>query len=345
MANLALDDPKAAAAAEAGALTAPDARAADPAMGRRLPDVTAKSAAEVAAYLDELLNASFFRGNEPENGLVVDGGRPVTLVGAAVNTTFAAIDAAAAAGVELLLVHHTSWPYIDRSLHERKLARLRELGVSLYCAHASLDGADRIGTGFALAELLGIAVDGRFAEYEGAPAGVYGTWPGRLDRLVSAVRGAIGGEPEVLRLHDRCKRVGIVPGAGGLTGWLEEARDLGCDTYLSGEGSMYTRMFAAEAGINLVLAGHYRTEAPGIRGLAARLSAEHRPVVDVRRGRAVRLTEEEGRQVGTVGAIEVDAAADAGHAAAVRVLPERPSMAGPVTGRHARAADAPMGDP
>ena len=66
----------------------------------------------------------------------------------------------------------------------------------------------------------------------------------------------------------------MVTGAGGMTDWLEEARDLGCDTYLSGEGSMYTRMFAAEAGINLVLAGHYRTEAPGIRGLAARLSAE-----------------------------------------------------------------------
>lgn len=274
LANLALDDPKAAAAAEAGTLNAPDPPPAEPAIGRRLADVKARPAAEVAAYLDELLNAPFFKDNEPENGLVVDGGRPVTLVGAAVNTTFAAIDAAAAAGVELLLVHHTSWPYIDRSLHERKLARLRELGVSLYCAHASLDGADRIGTGFALAELLGIAVDGRFAEYEGAPAGVHGTWKGDLDGLVRTIAASIGGQPEVQRASDRSTRVGIVPGAGGLTGWLEEARDLDCDTYLSGEGSMYTRMFAAEAGINLVLAGHYRTEAPGIRGLAARLSEE-----------------------------------------------------------------------
>ena len=119
-----------------------------------------------------------------------------------------------------------------------------------------------------------MAVDGRFAEYEGAPAGVYGAWPGSLDGLVRAVGGAIGGQPEVLRSRDACRRVGIVPGAGGLTGWLEEARDLGCDTYLSGEGSMYTRLFAAEAGMNLVLAGHYRTEAPGIRGLAAGLSAD-----------------------------------------------------------------------
>ena len=89
--------------------------------------MSGRSAAEVAAYLDELLNAALFRDNEPENGLVVDGGRPVTIVAAAVNTTFDAIDAAAAAGVELLLVHHTSWSYIDRSLHEPKMARLREL--------------------------------------------------------------------------------------------------------------------------------------------------------------------------------------------------------------------------
>jgi putative NIF3 family GTP cyclohydrolase 1 type 2/ribonuclease HI len=274
LANLALDDPRAAAAAEAEGLTAPDPPAADSAIGRRLANLKARPATEVAAYLDQLLNAIFFRANEPENGLVVDSGRPVTLVGAAVNTTFAAIDAAAAAGVELLLVHHTSWPYIDRSLHEQKLAHLRERHISLYCAHASLDGADRIGTGFALADLLGIAVDGRFAEYEGAPAGVHGAWKGGLAGLVRKITASVGGPPEVLRAHDRCTRVGIVPGAGGLTGWLEEARGLGCDTYLSGEGSMYTRMFAAETGINLVLAGHYRTEAPGIRSLAARLSAQ-----------------------------------------------------------------------
>jgi putative NIF3 family GTP cyclohydrolase 1 type 2 len=159
-----------------------------------------RSASDVGSYLDELLNAPAFRDNEPENGLVIDAGRPVTRVGVAVNTTFEAIDAAAAAATELLLVHHTSWSYIDRSLHEPKMARLRDARISLYCAHASLDGADRIGTGFALAGLIGMDVQGRFAEYEGAPAGVYGAWQqGSLDSLLSALVGAIGGQPEVIR--------------------------------------------------------------------------------------------------------------------------------------------------
>jgi putative NIF3 family GTP cyclohydrolase 1 type 2/ribonuclease HI len=271
LANMALDDPRAAAAAESARLPAPRASVA-PTPAPPRAEVVPRSPSAIADFIDMLLNAASFRANEPENGLIVDAGRPVTLVGAAVNTSFAAIDAAADAGAELLLVHHTSWSFIDRSLHEPKLARLRERGVSLYCAHASLDGADRIGTGFALAALLGMAVDGRFADYEGAPAGVLGEWKGSLADLVRKTASAIGGQPEVVENSTRSARVGIVTGAGGLTSFVEEARDLGCDTYLTGEGSMYTRLFAREAGINLVLAGHYRTETPGIKGLAAEVA-------------------------------------------------------------------------
>ena len=75
-------------------------------------------------------------------------------------------------------------------------------------------------------------------------------------------------------------RVGIVTGAGGMTSWLEEAIGLGCDTYLTGEGSMYTRLYAKEAGINLILGGHDLTERPGIEALgrraAERFGIEHR---------------------------------------------------------------------
>lgn len=236
--------------------------------------MTAVPVANATAWLDDLLDAPSFRTHEPENGLIVDAGRDVRRIGAAVNTSFQAIEAAAVADIDLLLVHHASWSYIDLGLHEEKLARLKLLGISLYCAHASLDGAPDIGTGASLARLLGIDVQGRFAEYEGAPAGVRGIWPGSLDDLVARLVREIGGVPEVVRSQSRCDRVGIVTGAGGMTSWVEEARALGCDTYLTGEGSMYTRLYAREAHLNLVLAGHYRTEAPGIRALAER-TAQH----------------------------------------------------------------------
>lgn len=223
---------------------------------------------EIAAFLDAVLRADSFRAEEPENVLLIDADRPVGLLGAAVNTTFAAIARAAELGVGMLLVHHPSWPDIDLGLHERKMERLRELGVSLYGAHASLDAAPNVGTGDSLARGLGIEVEARFAEYHGAPAGVYGPWEGTLAEFVDAVTRATGAQPEVHANANSCDRVAILTGGGGLTGWLDEAAELGCDTYLTGEGSMYTRLWAKEAGVNLVLAGHYRTEAPGIRSLA-----------------------------------------------------------------------------
>jgi len=77
--------------------------------------------------------------------------------------------------------------------------------------------------------------------------------------------------------HNHAKsfgRVALVPGGGGETAYVDEARQLGCDTFVTGEGSLFTRMFAKECGMNLLLATHQSTEAPGIRALGARL-AEH----------------------------------------------------------------------
>ena len=53
---------------------------------------------------------------------------------------------------------------------------------------------------------------------------------------------------------------------------VEEARSLGCDTYLTGEGSMYTKLYAREAGINLIFGTHYATESPGPKALAEHLA-------------------------------------------------------------------------
>lgn len=44
--------------------------------------------AEVTAYVDELLRVAAYDEGEPSNGLMVDTGRPVTRIAAAVNTSF-----------------------------------------------------------------------------------------------------------------------------------------------------------------------------------------------------------------------------------------------------------------
>ena len=94
------------------------------------------------------------------------------------------------------------------------------------------------------------------------------------DELIAGVARVLGRAPETHRNHASAGRIGIVTGAGGMTSWLEEAVGLGCDTYLTGEGSMYTRLYAKEAGINLILGGHDLTERPGIEALGERTAAQ-----------------------------------------------------------------------
>jgi putative NIF3 family GTP cyclohydrolase 1 type 2 len=69
--------------------------------------------------------------------------------------------------------------------------------------------------------------------------------------------------------HARFGRIAIVPGAGGSTRYLAAAVERGCDTFLTGEGSLYTDLFAREVGLTLVYASHFATEFPGICALAA----------------------------------------------------------------------------
>lgn len=227
---------------------------------------------EVVAYIDELLDVATYAEEEPSNGLLLDAGRPVMRIAAAVNTSFASIRGAEQAGAQLLLVHHTTWQSIDLHLKAEKEDALRQVGISLYGAHAALDCAPEIGNADSLARLAGLAIEGRFASFAGGQAGVYGKVEDTFAALAERVATALGVAVASWENSSAFGRVAIVTGAGGMTAMMEEARSLGCDTYLTGEGAMYTKLFARENGMNLILATHYATEAPGIQALAQRVA-------------------------------------------------------------------------
>jgi putative NIF3 family GTP cyclohydrolase 1 type 2 len=112
----------------------------------------------------------------------------VTSLAVAVNTSFHAISRAKSAHADLLLVHHRSWPEIDLELVEEKHARLRDNGMSLYCAHSALDGAAEISNGDGLAQATGVTVRERFLPYHGGMAGVIGTTEGSFREFVDRLR-------------------------------------------------------------------------------------------------------------------------------------------------------------
>lgn len=235
------------------------------------------SLAEICRWLDQQLDVAHYAEAEPDsNGLLHHAatGDGVSKFAVAVSTSLAALFGAAKSGANLLIVHHPPWPGADLHLRDEKLAALETANLSLYAAHAALDCAPRIGNGWALADALGVTVDGTFAEYHGGHAGIYGRSDGSFADFIARTQRQLGIDVEA---HNHAKsfgRVALVPGGGGETVYVDEARRLGCDTYVTGEGSLFTRMFAKECGINLLLATHQSTEAPGIRALGA-LVAEH----------------------------------------------------------------------
>lgn len=228
---------------------------------------------DIAAFLDRLLDAPRYEAAEPDsNRLLYRAGAGVSKVAVAVNVSLTTIFGAAKAGCQLLVTHHPPWEAVDLHLREEKMQALEAAQVSLYAAHSSLDCAPEIGNGWELARLLGVTVEGTFLDYNGGHAGVYGRCDASFADLIQRTQAQLGVQVEAHEHATSFGKVALVPGGGGMTHDLKQALDLGADTYVTGEGGMFTRMFARETGMNLILATHYATEAPGIKALGQRIS-------------------------------------------------------------------------
>lgn len=207
------------------------------------------------------------------NGLQVENGGAVTRVAVAVDAVQATIEGAVAVGADLLIVHHGLFWDGNQPVTERRYRRLKRLldaGVAVYSAHLPLDVHPEVGNNAVLARALGIEIEGTMGSYRGHPIGVSGrlelrreALAARLDELLGCRVKVVAGGPE------RTTRVGVV--TGGAAGEIAAARQLGIDTFITGEGSHHNYFDAEEGGINLLLGGHYATETWGVKALGRHL--------------------------------------------------------------------------
>ena len=70
----------------------------------------------------------------------------------------------------------------------------------------------------------------------------------------------------------RTRRWGMCSGAGASTETLTEAKDMGLDTLVVGEGPHHTAGQAADNGLTVMYLGHYATETLGVVALGAELA-------------------------------------------------------------------------
>jgi dinuclear metal center YbgI/SA1388 family protein len=195
----------------------------------------------------------------------------------AVDAVRATAEAAVERDADLLVTHHgTIWGGTERvtdQLYDR-LEPLYGGDCALYVSHLPLDGHPDLGNAAGLADLLGLVNREPFGHVGPEPIGLRGQAPDGLDP--AAVRDLLAdeldtghAEPQLLdhgRGPDGATDVAVVTGSGA--DFFEEARTADVDLFVTGEGKGKLYHEAREAGVNVVLGGHYATETFGVRALA-----------------------------------------------------------------------------
>ncbi len=230
---------------------------------------------DLIRYLDGLLDPSAFADYGP-NGLQVPGTPEIRTVATGVSAHGPLLDRAAAAGADLVLVHHgLFWrgdPQQITPIMHRRLKVLFAHDMALAAYHLPLDAHPEHGNNALLADALGIVERESFAGI-----GVSGRLPGdglEPDAFAAALRDAVGGR-EPLHLPggpEAIRSVGIVSGAA--TDTILDAIDAGLDAFVTGEPAERALALAADGGIHFFAAGHHATETFGVRRLGELLAAE-----------------------------------------------------------------------
>jgi dinuclear metal center YbgI/SA1388 family protein len=229
---------------------------------------------EILKNLDELLDPGAFDDYGP-NGLQVPGSENVEHVVTGVSGQAELFERAAAAGAQMVLVHHgILWDFHPRRVDRLQARRLRTLlanDISLVAYHLPLDANPVVGNNALIADGLGCDRDGRapFGHARGRPVGINARFSGAgigADELLARVRALTGREPlAFLAGPESVRSIGIVSGAAAEL--VQEAIDLGLDAFLTGEPAEHVMATAREAGVHFIAAGHYATETFGVRRL------------------------------------------------------------------------------
>lgn len=231
-------------------------------------------AREVADRLDDRLRTADFADIDASaNGLQVgpadaEVDRVALAVDAAVDTAEAARDRDA----DLFVTHHgLVWGGLDRVTGRTydRLAPFFEGDLALYVAHLPLDAHPELGNAAGLADRLGITGREPFGAMGSEHLGVRGrlmestTPDGLRDRLANELDTGDGTVRSLDFGPERIRNVAVLTGAGA--DFLDEAAATGVDAFVTGEAKGRTYHEAREAGLNVLLAGHYATETAGVR--------------------------------------------------------------------------------
>lgn len=229
---------------------------------------------ELVAYLDEYLRIEEIRDYGPQ-GLQVEGRNEVNRIVGMVDAQMPCVMEAIGRSADMLLVHHGILWGPGQPLRDAFGNLVRTIfgaELNLYAAHLALDAHPEVGNNAQLALRLGLDIVEQWGTINGVDLAVMAVEPHgvKLDLLVDRFEQVIGPVKLVQSDGPRIvKRVGIMSGSGAKH--IHEAKELGCDLYITGETSHANYYDALNAGINVIYGGHYTTETVGVQALGLHL--------------------------------------------------------------------------
>lgn len=204
------------------------------------------------------------------NGLQVENNGQVTKVALAVDGSQKTIEAAIAAGADLLILHHgiywcglipmTGW-------FRKKICTCLEHNLAVYGAHLPLDMHPELGNNAEIAAALGLKDCSPEVNYKGTLIGQSGEFCGTVGELRAKFAEICGGEVTgyVANADAPAGRVAVCSGGAGDSVYEMHAK--GYSTYLTGEENHWVVNAAEDCGINILFGGHYNTETFGVKAL------------------------------------------------------------------------------
>ena len=232
---------------------------------------------QLLAAFDTLLQPERFKDYGP-NGLQVEGRNEIRSIASGVTASLALIEAAVAAGVDAIFVHHgLFWRGHDGRVTgwlRQRLGLLLQHDINLFAYHLPLDAHPELGNNAPLGALLGFVAQERFGEQQLG-------WLGAAQPLVMA-------SPQILASHIETllsRPVTLVAGktgpmqrvawcTGGAQGYFEQAIAAGADVFITGEISEPQAHYAHESGVSFIACGHHASERYGAPAVAAHIAAE-----------------------------------------------------------------------
>lgn len=230
-------------------------------------------------FTDNLLNARSCDDYCP-NGLQVQGKNEVSKIISGVTASYGLITRAVNEKADALLVHHGYfWRNEDPRILGMKKNRLKLLldaNINLIVYHLPLDIHRELGNNAYLGKLLGFAPSDKFEILDYASKlGFVVNLPSpiRPIELINLLESKLGRAPlHIAAEKEKITRIAWCSGAA--QNFIQQAKDMQADCYLSGEVSENTFHFVREENIHYYSIGHHCSEKGGVQLLGDRIALE-----------------------------------------------------------------------